>query len=912
MTNPVVIRVTNLKYQYNNVMALLKSYDLYLKNLETARNSQGWADEQVAIQYETISRQIKALNADFQQLIVTLDEAGASSAITWIIQGLRSVTQLLSTIDPNSVSTFSQLVVAFAAFKSLKGMVGVVSGLTQSFKMFFSTVGSGTSIVAGFRNGMLSLGTVLKLFGSIGSYAMIVGLVANAVYTLADAYGNKLAQATANAANDMQSLNDGFIGQYNKIKDQTDAVTKSVEAIRKYQNALKNANLSDEERSEIVTKLATEQGTLKSILGETSAAELEAAGYTEEAVKIALDAYDRKREETRILLEETISNELAESESVLNNTEFRIKNYDNEIAKLRELVEERRKAMNDSFWNDYKGQDSFVGRVADWWLADEQADIKEQEKRVLELEQKRQKEQQDLDKLRAERERMQHNLEVLQGKRKPKDPVTIDGMTNPVVEQEENKGSSAKGGGGSFKEDFSEKAKRNQYMRQYNELLYDGKIAATQYDNALKELDATEKFEGATVDTAMQRVGLFEERKKELEEYLKKYEDYQDTLMQDLDAEMAANQELAEAVGWKDDASVNEKLRTMEVNRELFQQIKSYSEIVNMISKVNQQIETTKGKIIDIGNQLREVTKLPTSPDERFKMAKEDYGLQSQMIEASKNPFDPYADERSLAIRLRVMKNYLDKIEEYRNTLEDRYNKAVQSGNEVQIRATETALKEQEILYREFANEIEKTQREAQEGIREGLVDITNSLVIEGNSWKEVWSNLWQDLAREAIQVLFGVQNVTKSFLGNIVGGFGKGKGSSGMSFGIGQDAFNSMPNWSFLSNHTGANVTGFPKMHSGGAVEKGRVGVVPQLRNDEVVRTLQVGEEVNSLADRRSNEILGAVAMKALDNEGNRPNNINIMALDSKSFAEYLNENSDILMAIIGKQQAMGRGTRR
>lgn len=35
-------------------------------------------------------------------------------------------------------------------------------------------------------------------------------------------------------------------------------------------------------------------------------------------------------------------------------------------------------------------------------------------------------------------------------------------------------------------------------------------------------------------------------------------------------------------------------------------------------------------------------------------------------------------------------------------------------------------------------------------------------------------------------------------------------------------------------------------------------------------------------------------------------------MAMDSKSFAEYLNENSDILMAIIGKQQAMGRGIRR
>ena len=31
-------------------------------------------------------------------------------------------------------------------------------------------------------------------------------------------------------------------------------------------------------------------------------------------------------------------------------------------------------------------------------------------------------------------------------------------------------------------------------------------------------------------------------------------------------------------------------------------------------------------------------------------------------------------------------------------------------------------------------------------------------------------------------------------------------------------------------------------------------------------------------------------------------------MALDSKSFAEYLNDNADILVAILNKQGALGR----
>lgn len=47
---------------------------------------------------------------------------------------------------------------------------------------------------------------------------------------------------------------------------------------------------------------------------------------------------------------------------------------------------------------------------------------------------------------------------------------------------------------------------------------------------------------------------------------------------------------------------------------------------------------------------------------------------------------------------------------------------------------------------------------------------------------------------------------------------------------------------------------------------------------------------------------------MKAIDSRNQQPNNINIMAFDSRSFTEYLNDNADVLLAVLNKQGALGR----
>lgn len=894
-------------------MALLRSYELYMKNLETARTSAGWADEQVALQYETISRQIKALNADFQQLIATLDEAGSSNGIADIIQGLRTIVQFLAQIDPENVKDIINTLKGLFAIKlagwATKGLTNVLenfallkeglAGLRVGFTLTATGAATFTTVI----------GTMFKALSGVGSLFLLAqGLMAvYDVFQENDESGKQFAESIDKT----QKSLDGIYQTIQSYKENSSVVSDLAQNIQEYRKQLENANLTDEERANLNMKLVGSENQLKVAIGEAGMRRLEAAGWTEEAIQKEVEQYYKLRVSFDQALQAQIDGELENTKNVINQTQIRINERMREIEVMQKLADTRlfyqkavMKQAEADFANGIIDNEEYNKAQQDLIRAQKESVIVTQRSNeaIAFINQQRKAQQSAL----AAAERATRLSKGELAPRNSSGNKDIPGGEGGVVDAEQ--GTDTKGkkssGGSSGNTDYSEKAKRNQYQRVYNELLYDGKIAATEFNNAVRELDYAEQFEGKTVENASKRVDLYKERQQNLSEYQKQLEEYQQTLIANLDAEMAANQDVAEAVGYKQDATVNEKLRNIEVNRELYQQIKSYSEIVNQISKVNQQIETTKGNITEVTNKLRTLTELPMSADAIFERDNADADFNIKMIEAMRNPKDPYAEDRDFAERLRIEKERLDDISDLVEDKRDEWEDALASGNQALIAEKAEALQKAELQYAEYYQNIKKMELSSTQDIRQGFADITTSLIVEGESWKDIWSNLWQDLAREAIQVLFGVQNVQKSFLGSLVGG-GKGKGKGATEHTGGN--INSYP-----KHHTGANVMAYPKMHSGGMVEQGRKGVVPQLRNDEVVRTLQVGEEVNSLADRRSNEILGAVAMKALDSEQNRPNYVNIMAMDSKSFAEYLNENSDILMAIIGKQQAMGRGTRR
>lgn len=916
MTNPVQCTSNKVKYQYNNVMALLRSYELYMKNLETARNSAGWADEQVALQYETISRQIKALNADFQQLIATLDEAGSSNGIADIIQGLRTIVQFLAQIDPENVKDIINTLKGLFAIKlagwATKGLTNVLENFAL-LKEGLAGLRVGLTLTAtGAATFTTVIGTMFKALSGVGSLFLLAqGLMAvYDVFQENDESGKQFAESIDKT----QKSLDGIYQTIQSYKENSSVVSDLAQNIQEYRKQLENANLTDEERANLNMKLVGSENQLKVAIGEAGMRRLEAAGWTEEAIQKEVEQYYKLRVSFDQALQAQINGELENTKNVINQTQIRINERMREIEVMQKLADTRlfyqkavMKQAEEDFANGIIDNEEYNKAQQGLIRAQKESVIVTQRSNeaIAFINQQRKAQQSAL----AAAERATRLSKGELAPRNSSGNKDIPGGEGGVVDAEQ--GTDTKGkkssGGSSGNTDYSEKAKRNQYQRVYNELLYDGKIAATEFNNAVRELDYAEQFEGKTVENASKRVDLYKERQQSLSEYQKQLEEYQQTLIANLDAEMAANQDVAEAVGYKQDATVNEKLRNIEVNRELYQQIKSYSEIVNQISKVNQQIETTKGQVTDVTNKVRELTELPMGGSAPYERTMQDVNTLNQLIQSRKNVRDPYADERSFEKMLYNLQTQKLAQEAELVRLNKEYNNALDTNNEVTIRKAKEEFDKMTNEYNETIQEIDSLTLDNTANIRNGLADITTSLVVEGESWKDIWSNLWQDLAREAIQVLFGVQNVTKSFLGSLVGG-GKGKGKGGSPTKHTGGNITSAPR----KYHTGSNVMAYPKMHSGGMVEQGRKGVVPQLRNDEVVRTLQVGEEVNSLADRRSNEILGAVAMKALDSEQNRPNYVNIMAMDSKSFAEYLNENSDILMAIIGKQQAMGRGTRR
>lgn len=446
--------------------------------------------------------------------------------------------------------------------------------------------------------------------------------------------------------------------------------------------------------------------------------------------------------------------------------------------------------------------------------------------------------------------------------------------------------------------DYSQNVIRDKYQLLRNQLWYDGNIQAKQYNNSLKEITNNEELFGKTIEGIQAKGDLFKNYSVQLKIYEEKLKVFKTNLIKDLDDMMEKNTVLANKVGYSKTLTEDEKLKNIEVNKELYQQVKTYSKIVNLINETVQKLEDVKSKQIDISNQA--------------KRNKEEY-LKEQLDSITRRYNSLVTEQRGTAVsdvqkdkeKLSYLKELLAKQTEAMN---ESHNQWLKGKNKKDIKQDTLASFRKE--YEERVRIVQETTAQIREIENQGVLGYVNTLrnsiqsnfsnmLVQGTSFKNAMKNIWNDLCSYVVQELLRVYVVEK-LTGMLFRGF----------TGNGDNFADNLANTVVTAprNHTGANIGVYPKMHTGGMVEKGRIGVMPKLSNDEVVRTLQVGEEVNSVKERRSNEILASVAMKAIDAKYQQPTNVNITALDSRSFAEYMNDNADILLAVLNKQGALGR----
>ena len=250
-------------------------------------------------------------------------------------------------------------------------------------------------------------------------------------------------------------------------------------------------------------------------------------------------------------------------------------------------------------------------------------------------------------------------------------------------------------------------------------------------------------------------MSLWKARQQELEQYKTKLVAFRSELEKALDERMADNQQIAKQLGYTSDMTTEQKLRIMEVNKETFQEMKSFTEISKLISEVNSKIAETDNSLQDVNNTLAQ-TKLSMNPEDVYSRKAEDLKLFYDKLKADNSGyFNPFGDINQNMIQLDYLNQLYQAQVERTRQLRENLSSILQSANENDVRNAQIALDKAELAEKQTAANIRQARLDSFSGISESLYGITTDLLIEGKSWKDIWKNLWKDLAKRALESLF-------------------------------------------------------------------------------------------------------------------------------------------------------------
>ncbi|WP_293718561.1 hypothetical protein [uncultured Phascolarctobacterium sp.] len=459
--------------------------------------------------------------------------------------------------------------------------------------------------------------------------------------------------------------------------------------------------------------------------------------------------------------------------------------------------------------------------------------------------------------------------------------------------------------------DYGEMVTANKNFAARNSLLYTAQQVTEKYIADMQKINDSENRFGTNIENQAEKIELYNRRLKELDKDKTDLQGFKKTLQEDFDSKILEHPDLIRTIGYDVSAADEIKAKMIAVNQETINSVKALSNISGLMSEIDGKMKNLDSEKRSVQQSLQAMY-VSQKPEalyaQKLQEMQTEYAIEAKKMGAPLNS----DEQRQVTVRqIAYLKKVMIEQDQQIHSWEKELQGEKAQSDMAEYQRIKNLLDAEKVLYAEHFGQLRDLEYQKNAQIREGLAGIAIDFFIQGNSLRSIWSNLWKDLAREAIQRLFRVK-AEASLLGLILGLFGGDSKPLKLdnSYSYNGKMYETVLSPSTLTKaHNGEDIrVSAPRMHSGGDVMAGRIGVVPALKDDEVLRTLQVGEEVNSIRDRRSNEILAAVAMRAMDNTAKAPTQVVITALDSRSFAEYLNENSDILQAVLAKNNAMGR----
>lgn len=921
------------KFQWAKFAAAF-DYKEIMRVMELSMSSTGMAVKQVEYQLDTIARKSQQLTAEMQKLIMNPAQSGLAQFIKDTIDGMIALIRVLQQIPGEFYKFAGYGVIFYTTYKLLqmttRGIETVVLALrVKTAATVTDTVATNaetaaitkntaameanavaTGAVARAKAGLTAVGSLLG--GIIRSLGGVFGL---ATIVLLE-FGSAIIDTKSKQESMLESINktiashNAEIEMYQNRLKYIDILT---DAYNKLKDQLENAEEGSQEYHKIQERLKETEELLTKVIGEQAMERFKAHSKDKEGIAEVKKEYESKINEIKEILADYTTQQYKATQAVIDASKARIEQIKNEsfefaksfssMADILDWWDSLLAKYHRSMANFYRTQANALkgtGELKDSdLLGIEMLNFANAE----DIEKKAEEHEREVENIKNKmisreaakiREAMEIAQNTMNGGRVNFNPPIIGGTEVPEGE-DKNKNGNAKP-----PSDYSHERFRSEVELKLKQKFKEIEIAANDYAVALDNVRTKEEMQGNTAAIIIERYGLLKSRidelAKEESELATMREGFMEQLSQKMEEDSEFNEFMSQVVdGW--DKMTKAEKQAAAIQRADF--IQNYKDIYVLIEAIIKLQEKESELYKNRAKLINDKTKIEIGDTQNWRKI-----LEKEMEDIEIGHLEKQGEIKRKASPLQIFQErdadieYLDqklkKLQEAKKKLEEEINQLTSKGLPTSEFERELQKIRKEI---ETTNqEMERLQKETIKNVRKNVADLFLDMAQNGRSFRDIWKNLWNDLARDAIYALLKINNSAPSLLTQVFSLLGV-KIPTTVPSNAGAVAK--------TTAHNGGIITSFPKMHSGGVVMPLGQPVVPQLRNDEVIRILQVGEEVNSIRDRRSNEILGAVAMKAIESQNQKPTQIIINAVDSRSFVEYLDAHGDALVAILRKRGA-------
>ncbi|QDH23453.1 NlpC/P60 family protein [Saccharibacillus brassicae] len=359
-------------YQYAKLAASLNAGDILLGTAASI-GSTGSTMQYLTVQMDTISRKAAQTKTSLLEIFNTAGEDGLRQMIKDVLDGIDQLLIGLTRIPTGVFAASAGLAGLFMAYKALSGPIMAVMAATKvlmaakvadTAATAASTTATGANTAANAVNIVSGNGVVVstveqtaarganaaattaataatgaltraQALATVTTAAATAGLSlligAVALYAFKSGDAEKATRERQEALKDQDSASQQIISQYQR---QTELLPKLVQAHNSLSKMMESGTLSSSKQVQTKRQLDQISQALAMTLGKEGAAQLEAAGYTEQATKQQLDNLNQLIFKQMEMRKVSITGQKSEFEEQLKENVAQLKNVEEQLAAL--------------------------------------------------------------------------------------------------------------------------------------------------------------------------------------------------------------------------------------------------------------------------------------------------------------------------------------------------------------------------------------------------------------------------------------------------------------------------------------------------------------------------------------------------------------------------------------------------